>query len=453
MRRRWLSNCCRVKSSSFLSTLRRLSHGQRWRTLSSPCNVICYQVDGGSDADESTITATARELNVDTQVLIVGAGPAGLLLGRMLQHHGIDTVIVERRSRDHILGRIRAGVLEQGTVDTLRHYGVSERLDRIALKQEVVQICWEGQRHAIAMVDETGRRLTTYGQQLIVEDLVMLREQDGLPLVFDAEVVDVSDVTSAPKVTYRVGDVMKTMTAQFVVGCDGFRGPVRHVIPGAEQATFIKEYPFSWFGIMAEAPLANQARGFVHHRNGLAVAAARSATVSRLYLQVPRNFDIGSMSDDEVWDELQVRFRDQDGVTIERGPITQRSVVGLRAFVCESMRYGRVLLAGDAAHVVPPSGAKGLNLAVGDVRVAAAALRRSLLEHDDGLLDQYSEICLRRVWPTVHWSCQVSEAFHIFPNQSEFDTRRQYLTLSWWSETEEGQANFRKAMLGRPYEV
>jgi p-hydroxybenzoate 3-monooxygenase len=392
----------------------------------------------------------------DPDVVISGAGPAGLLLARMLERHGITTLIIERRSRQYVLDRIRAGVLEQGTVDTLTDVGAGERLHREGLKQEIVRFCWNNERRSIRMIDDAGRRLTTYGQQRIVEDLIELREGDDLPVIYEAEVQSIEGIEMGerPVVTYtdQHGD-LHSVSCQFVAGCDGYRGVSRSFIPGAAEASHVKEYPFSWFGIMAETSLASEARGFAHHVNGIAVAAARSLTMARLYLQVPRGFDVASMSDDEVWAELQVRLGDRDGNSVEPGRILQRSVVGLRAFLCEVMRHGRLAIAGDAAHVVPPSGAKGLNLAVGDVRVLGEALRRWFADRDESLLDEYSALCLSRVWPTVHWSCQVSEAFHVFPDQTAFDTRRQYETLSYWIEDPNGQESFRTSMLGLPYPV
>jgi p-hydroxybenzoate 3-monooxygenase len=388
-----------------------------------------------------------------TQVAIIGAGPAGLLVGRMLQLQGIDTVVLERRDHTYLMSRIRAGVLEQGTVDTLVGVGAGERLLGEGIRQETVWFCWDGRRHAIRMIDEDGRRLTTYGQQRVVEDLITMRERDGLPLVFEAEVVDIADIEHQPVITYTHAGLTHQIECDYVAGCDGYRGVSRSFIPCAESSSHVKEYPFAWFGIMAETRLANEARGFAHHVNGLAVAAARSATVSRLYLQVPREFDVASMTDEQIWAELQIRLAADDGQTVEPGPIVQKNAVALRAFVCEKMRHGRLAIAGDAAHVVPPSGAKGMNLAVGDARVLGEALRRAIHDGDERMLDDYSELCLSRVWPTVHWSCQVAEAFHAFPGQTPFDTRRQYETLHHWVETDAGRDSFRRSMLGLPYPV
>jgi len=224
-------------------------------------------------------------------------------------------------------------------------------------------------------------------------------------------------------------------------------------VPDADKKSFLKEYPFAWFGILAEAPPNKDMRGFAHSRCGLAVASARSATVSRHYLQVAPDFDATTMSDEQVWDELDRRFEDGSGNKMNRGPIIEKSVARLRGFVCEALQYGKLFLAGDACHIVPPSGAKGLNLAVGDVRVLAETLLRLIKKGDSSLVERYSELLLRRIWPTVHWSCSMSEALHMFPGQTEFDTRMQYNMLNSWANTPTGQAYFSNAMLGLPFEI
>ncbi|PTX03517.1 4-hydroxybenzoate 3-monooxygenase [Pararhodobacter aggregans] len=385
-----------------------------------------------------------------TQVGIIGAGPAGLLLGRILQAHGIDAVVVERRSRDYVLKRIRAGVLEQGTVDTLRKYGVAERLDREGLPHADMKLFWKGERHSIPMTGEGGRRMTTYGQNKIVEDLVLRREADGLPLIFDAEVKAIENVTDRPVIHYDHNGEAQTLECDFVAGCDGFWGVSRKHMPDADAHSFEKVFPFSWFGLLAEAKTSTETRGFCHSERGLAVSSSRGPDVSRLYLQVPPDFDMASMSDDQIWDELSLRLANQYGKTLNRGPIIDKAVVRLRGFICEKMVHGRLALAGDACHTVPPSGAKGLNLAVGDVRLLSEAIVSLLQENDDSKLARYPDLALQRIWPTVHWSCTMSDVFHIFPGQTAFDTRRQYEVLNFWAYDETGQRVFRENMLGRP---
>ena len=386
-----------------------------------------------------------------TQVGIIGAGPAGLLLGRMLQSQGIDSVILERRDRAYVLARIRAGVLEQGTVDTLREYGVNERLDREGIPHEDMKLFWAGMRHTIPMVGEGGRRLTTYGQSKIVEDLIDLRERDGLPILFEAEVSAIDGLTGTPVIYYEKDGESHTLTCDFVAGCDGYHGAARRHMPDADAHSYTREYPFSWFGILAEATSAPGTRGFGHTERGLAVSSRRGPNISRLYLQVAPDFDMNSMTDEQIWDEFDVRLANQYGSTVTRGPIIDKAVARLRSFVCESMRYGRLALAGDSCHIVPPSGAKGLNLAVGDVRLLNEAIVAFLKDGDERLLERYAGVALSRIWPTVHWSCLMCEAFHMFPEQTGFDTKRQYETLNNWAYGETGQRWFRESMLGRPY--
>jgi p-hydroxybenzoate 3-monooxygenase len=388
-----------------------------------------------------------------TQVGVIGAGPAGLLVARILQLNGIETVILERSSRAHVLGRIRAGVLEQGTVDTLKAYGVGERLSREGIEIKHMQLRWNGAAHIVPIEDENGRHLTTYGQARIVEDLIEQREADGLPMLFEAPVEKIESIESAPVIQFTHQGRVQRLDCQFIAGCDGFRGVSRRSIPGSEERSYLKEYPFSWLGVLADAAPRREVRGFSHSTRGMAVASARSDRIGRLYLQVDPGTDVNAMSDDAIWDELDRRMEDGSGERLNRGRIIERNLARLRGFVCETMRHGQLCIAGDAAHIVPPSGAKGLNLAVGDARVMAEAFRRCIRSGDRSVLDTYTEICLRRIWPTVHWSCSMSEAFHMFPGQTDFETRMQYQTLNHWANTEIGQRRFRNAQLGLPFEI
>ena len=388
---------------------------------------------------------------MDTRVGIVGAGPAGLLLGRILQANGIDTVVLEQRSRAYINARIRAGVLEQGTVDTLREYDVAERLNREGLPHEDMKLFWDGARHSIPMIGDNGRQLTTYGQNKIVEDLVNLREKDGLPLIFEAEVTAIEGLPDNPVIHYIKDGEAHTLRCEFVAGCDGYHGAARKHIPDAAKHSFEKEFPFAWLGILAEAESSGETRGFGHTTRGLAVSSSRGPDISRMYLQVDPEFDADSMTDEQIWDELDLRLKNQYGQKVNRGPIIDKAVARLRAFVCEKLHYGRLALAGDACHIVPPSGAKGLNLACGDVRLLSEAIVALLKKNDASLLERYDALALSRIWPTVHWSCVMSEAFHLFPGQSDFDTKRQYQVLNQWAYNETGQRWFRESMLGLPF--
>lgn len=389
-----------------------------------------------------------------TQVGIIGAGPAGLLLGRMLQNFGIESVVLEGRPRDYVLARIRAGVLEQGTVDTLVEHGVGERLQRQGMVHDRMQIRWDGRRHDFTVEDQMGRRLTTYGQAEIVKDLIERREADNLPLLFSAPAQKIENVeTTRPRIHFMHEGSARTLDCDFVAGCDGFHGICRQHIPDAEARTFLKAYPYGWLGILAEAAPKPDIRGFAHSTRGFAVASARSPEIGRLYLQVDQNEDIDRWGDEAIWDELDRRFDDGSGLRLNRGRILRKDLAQLRAFVCEAMQHGRMFLAGDAAHIVPPSGAKGLNSAVGDVRVLAEGVRRHYSGNGSDLLDRYAEICLRRIWATVHWSCLLTETLHVAPNQTRFDLQMQYATLNHWANTDLGRQRFSDAMLGLPYEV
>ncbi|MGE0279891.1 MAG: FAD-dependent monooxygenase, partial [Rhizobiaceae bacterium] len=276
----------------------------------------------------------------------------------------------------------------------------------------------------------------------------------GLPLHFETSVEALDGLEASPLIHFRdVDGEAGVLECEYVAGCDGFRGVSRGYIPGSQEHSYLKEYPFAWLGVLVHAAPRADLRGFTHSTRGLSVASARSKNIGRLYLQVPTDMSADQMSDDEIWNELDLRMDDGTGHRLNRGQIFERSVARLRAFVCESMRHGKLCIAGDAAHIVPPSGAKGLNLAVGDTRVLAEAFRSAIQDNDTSILDNYSEICLRRIWPTVHWSCLMCEAFHMFPGQTEFDTRMQYQALSQWADTEIGQIRFRNAQLGLPFQI
>ena len=388
-----------------------------------------------------------------TQVAIIGAGPAGLLLAQMLKNAGIDCVVLEHRSRDYVLGRIRAGVLEPGTVETLSEHGVADRLHREAMPNKQMMLRWNGAVHVLKDFHIDGRQLVTYGQAEIVKDLIEIHEGDGLPLRWEAEAFAIDGIETAPKVRFRQDGKDHVLEAEFVAGCDGYRGVARRHIPGAEALSVVNEYPFAWLGILAKAAPKPSIRGYAHHTNGAAIGSARSPEIGRLYLQVPRHTDLNDWSDDAIWDELDHRFDDGSGERLNRGEILQKDLALLRGFICTRMRHGRLFLAGDAAHIVPPSGAKGLNLAIGDVRVLFEAVRRNLETGATELVENYSAICLRRIYPMVHWANRLCETLHVFPGQTDFQTKMQHETLRKWFYTETGRQEFIRSMLGAPYEV
>ncbi len=352
----------------------------------------------------------------------MGAGPAGLLLGRLLARAGIDTVILEARSREYVEARIRAGVLEQGTVDVLHEAGVAERLDREGLRHGGIHLNFDGARHRIALDELTGgRSVTVYGQTEVVKDLVAARAHDDAPLRFECEQVTVHDLdggAAGPTVRYRHGGADHELRAGLIAGCDGFHGACRAAV--ADRVTIRERaYPFAWLGILADVAPSADELVYARHERGFALASMRSPTVSRLYVQVAPTERIEDWSDDRIWSELHVRLA-AEGSELREGPVTEKSITPMRGFVAAPMRHGSLLLAGDAAHIVPPTGAKGLNLAVADVTVLAGAIEARLADHDDGPLDSYSDRCLARVWRAQHFSWWMTTMLHVDPGDDAY---------------------------------
>jgi p-hydroxybenzoate 3-monooxygenase len=369
---------------------------------------------------------------VRTQVGIVGAGPAGLTLGRLLENAGVESVILEARNREYCEARIRAGVLEQGSVDLLREAGVADRLDREGLVHHGISLQFDGERHRIPLRDLTGgRSIVIYGQTEVVKDLIATRLTSGLPLLFEAEAVAVESVESdRPRVRFAHEGREQELECDVVAGCDGFRGVSRGSIPAGVVREFSHEYPYGWLGILADVAPSIDELVYSHHESGFALLSLRSATRSRYYLQCRPDEDLDEWPDERIWEELQ-RRTGVDGWALAEGPILEKGVTGMRSYVCEPMRHGRLFLAGDAAHIVPPTGAKGLNLAIHDVRVLAEALVRRYESGDESLLDAYSEHCLRRVWRCEHFSWWMTTMLHLPPGADPFDLRLQRSQLRY----------------------
>ncbi|WEH38751.1 4-hydroxybenzoate 3-monooxygenase [Streptomyces sp. AM 2-1-1] len=366
-----------------------------------------------------------------TTVGIIGGGPSGLLLARLLHRAGIDCVVLESRDRAYVEQRQRAGILEQSTVDALREAGAAGRLDAEGLVHDGIELRWDGGRsHRVDFPSLTsGRRVWVYAQTEVVKDLVALQLADGPPLRFGAKAVSVEGVeTDRPVVTYVHEGRTKTLTCDYVVGCDGFHGVARAAVPDTARTTYERVYPYSWLGILADVPPSCEELIYAHSSRGFALHSMRSPEVSRLYLQVPNGTDPSTWSDAQIWDELDFRFA-RRGWTLARGPITAKNVLPMRSSVTEPMRFGRLFLAGDAAHIVPPTGAKGLNLAAADVVVLARALVRWHTTGSTDPLDAYSDTCLRRVWRAEHFSWFMTTTLHTDPEQSGFDTRLQVSQL------------------------
>jgi p-hydroxybenzoate 3-monooxygenase len=366
-----------------------------------------------------------------TQVAIVGAGPAGLVLAHLLRREGIDCVVLEARSRSYVEQRVRAGVLEQGTVDTLVELGVGERLQREGLVHEGVELRFGGRGHRIGLSELTGgRTITLYGQQKVVEDLIDGWLAGGGELRF--EVDDVSVDPAAPLVRFTHEGATHELRCDVVAGCDGFHGVCRPSIPDGVLQVFEREYPFAWLGILAEVAPSSDELVYCHHDRGFALLSMRSPEISRLYLQVEPDERIEDWPDERIWEELHARLATADGDwTLHEGRLIERGITPMRSFVVEPMQFERLYLAGDAAHIVPPTGAKGLNLAVADVRVLAAALAAWYGDGDSAGLDGYSETCLRRVWRVQHFSWWMTSMLHRLHGDDPYEPKLQRAQLDY----------------------
>jgi p-hydroxybenzoate 3-monooxygenase len=367
-----------------------------------------------------------------TQVGIVGAGPAGLVLGHLLHLRGIDSVVLEARGREYVEQRVRAGVLEHGTVELLKEMGVGERMEQQGLVHLGVELRFGGEGHRIDFDDLTGRGITVYGQQEVVKDLIAARLDFGGPLLFEVDDVrpDGFD-TDSPSLRYSQDGVEHVLHCDVIAGCDGFHGICRDAVPSGVLTFHEREWPFAWLGILAEAEPASEELIYAHHERGFALQSMRSPTVTRLYLQCDPADEIEAWPDERIWEELQLRFESGD-FRLNEGPIFERGITPMRSFVTEPMQYGRLYLAGDAVHIVPPTGAKGLNLAVADVRILADGLERWFSTGDDRLLELYSRTCLRRVWRVQHFSWWMTSMLHRLPEDHDgFQAKLQIAQLDY----------------------
>jgi p-hydroxybenzoate 3-monooxygenase len=375
-------------------------------------------------------------LAADTQVGIVGAGPAGLLLGHLLHLRGVDSVVLESRSREYVEQRVRAGVLEQGTVELLRSAGLGERLDREGIVHGGIEVRFQRKGHRISFQELTGRSIWIYGQQEVVKDLVEARLAAGREVLYEAEALAIRDLETRPVIRFRHGGEEQELECDVVAGCDGFHGVSRTSIPGGALRGYSREYPFAWLGILAAvAPSADELI-YAHSERGFALHSLRSPELSRLYVQCSPDDELEDWPDERVWAELHARFAIDDGWTLREGPVVEKVIAPMRSFVCEPMQHGRLFLAGDAAHIVPPTGAKGLNLAAADVRVLADALAAWYERGDETGLAAYSETCLRRVWRAEHFSWWMTAMLHRFPGDDPFEERLQLAQLAYVTSSE-----------------
>jgi p-hydroxybenzoate 3-monooxygenase len=387
-----------------------------------------------------------------TQVAIIGAGPAGLFLSHLLYRDGIDCVVLEARSRDYIEGRVRAGVLEQGTVDTMHELGLDARLRRECMVDAALDIRFaDGLIHLDLPALTGGKCATIYGQQEVVKDLVAARLADGAPLLFAAEVVGLDGIDGAtPTVRYRANGAEATLACDVIAGCDGFHGVCRDAIPAAALTTYDRIFPFGWLGILSESPPMREMT-YINHPRGFGLCSRRSPRISRHYLQVAVDEDPEAWSDARFWDELRLRLGD-GGSELVTGRILQKGVTPVRSFVAAPMRHGRLFLAGDAAHIVPPTGAKGLNLAVADVRVLARALAEFFRTGKSERLDRYSNTCLRRVWKTVRYSTYMTSLLHRFESHTPFERQLQLAELAYVAGSRTGNAMIAENYVGLPFD-
>jgi p-hydroxybenzoate 3-monooxygenase len=387
-----------------------------------------------------------------TQVVIIGAGPAGLFLGHLLKRAGVDAVILERRDRAYVEGRVRAGVLEQVTVDLMEDLGLGQRMRREGLVHGGTNLASDGDVFRIDMADLTGgSTVMVYGQQEVMKDLFDAAETRGVQIVFDAEDVNPQDIDSdRPFVTWRENGVEKRLDCAFIAGCDGYHGVSRAAIPADVRKTFERVYPFGWLGILAEVPPCDHELIYSNHERGFALASMRSATRSRYYIQCGLDEKIEDWSDERFWDELCLRLGPEAGARVTRGPSFEKSIAPLRSFVTEPMRHGRLFLAGDAAHIVPPTGAKGMNLAVSDVVMLSEALVEHFKDGSDAGIEHYSARALARVWKAERFSWWFTSLTHRFPDRDGFDRKMQVAELAYIKGSRAAQITLAENYVGLP---
>ena len=389
-----------------------------------------------------------------TQVGIIGAGPAGLLLGQLLHLKGIDSVILEARNRDYVIDRVRAGVLEQFTVDLMTQMGVGARLHREGMRHDSLYLSFGGQRHHVPLAELTGgKAIYVYGQNEVVKDLMEARIASGRPLHYEVQNVSVHNIDSAkPAIRYVTEGKQEELTCDFIAGCDGFHGICRPAL-GKAVTFYDKTYPFGWLGILAEAAPSSEALVYTYHERGFALFSMRSQKITRLYFQVPPDEDINQWPDEAIWEEMLQRMSTRDGWKPNVGPVLNKNVTAMRSFVSEPMCAGRLYLAGDAAHIVPPTGAKGLNLAAADVLLLGRAIAAFYSTGNTGLLSQYSDTALQRVWRSQRFSWWMTQTLHRFPDGNPFDYKRQLSDLDYITSSKAALTSLAENYVGLPMDV
>jgi p-hydroxybenzoate 3-monooxygenase len=392
-------------------------------------------------------------MNRRTRVGIIGAGPAGLLLAFLLSQEGIDSLVLESRSREEVESTIRAGVLEQGTVDLLTEIGLGERMKHKGAVHHGIELRFGGIGHRINLYELTnGRAITLYPQHEVLKDLIAARLKQGEPILFNVENVQVSDVASSqPRIHFVHEHEQVELQCDFIAGCDGFHGVSRAALPETKYNVFTRSYPFGWLGILMQAPPSSKELIYSYHERGFALVSTRSPELQRMYIQCDPLDDIANWSDELILEELQARLASTDNWQLRVGPITQKGIVAMRSFVIEPMQYGRLFLAGDAAHIVPPTGAKGMNLAVADVRHLARALITFYQQKQTDLLEAYSTTCLRRVWRAEHFSWWMTSMLHRFPEDDAFQQRLQRAQLEYTVSSRAAASSLAENYAGLPF--
>ncbi|MDC5331698.1 4-hydroxybenzoate 3-monooxygenase [Acinetobacter baumannii] len=389
-----------------------------------------------------------------TQVAIIGSGPAGLLLGQLLYKAGIDHIIVEQRSAEYVASRIRAGILEQVSVDLLKQAGVDQNLKEKGLPHSGIEILTNGEKHRVDLAALTGgKQVTVYGQTEVTKDLMAAREAAQLTSFYEAHNVQVKDFYTAPKVEFEYQGKTFQIQCDFIAGCDGYHGVCRASVPEDKIKTFEKVYPFGWLGVLADVPPVADELIYVQSERGFALCSMRSETRSRYYLQVPLTDHVEDWSDEKFWDELKNRLEPESREKLVTGPSIEKSIAPLRSFVTEPMRFGKLFLAGDAAHIVPPTGAKGLNLAASDIAYLSSALVEYYVEGSEQGINEYSEKCLQRVWKAERFSWWMTHLLHRFETESEFDHKIKQAELSYVLGSIAGKTTLAENYVGLPYEI
>jgi p-hydroxybenzoate 3-monooxygenase len=386
-----------------------------------------------------------------TQVGIIGAGPAGLVLGHLLHLKGIESVVLESRTREYCQERVRAGLLEQTTAELLAEMGVGARMKREGLVHRGINLRFRGRTHRIDFADLTGRSITIYAQGEVIKDLVDARQAAGCPLFFEAENVSLHDFESRrPGILFQHDGQQIELACDFIAGCDGFHGVCRRSIPASALTVYQRDYPFGWLGILAQAPPSSEELIYAYHQRGFALLSMRTPEISRLYIQCTPDEDLGLWTDEKIWRELQARLHSEEGWKLVEGPVLQKNVAKMHSFVVEPMQYGRLFLAGDAAHIVPPTGAKGLNLAVADVRVLARAIAEFYRSGGRDRLEKYSATCLDRVWKVQRFSWWMTAMLHRFGDDNAFDQRRQLAELDYVTSSRAAAQSLAENYVGLP---